>query len=73
MQLFEPTLEPAAQAFAVATAKPPFRYELGPEGARQVLDDVQAAPIGKAEVQEKWITVPGRTPAATAPSPTGPT
>jgi Bacterial regulatory proteins, luxR family len=35
-------LEPAAQEFADATAKPPFLYELGPEGARKVLDDVQA-------------------------------
>jgi hypothetical protein len=27
-------LQPAAQEFADATAKPPFLYELGPEGAR---------------------------------------
>ncbi len=51
-------LEPAAQDFADATAKPPFLYELGPDGARQVLDDVQAAPIAKLDVTEKWITVP---------------
>lgn len=51
-------LEPAAQEFADATAKPPFLYELGPAGARKVLDDVQAAPIAKPDVQEKWITVP---------------
>jgi acetyl esterase/lipase len=51
-------LEPAAQEFADATAKPPFLYELGPEGARKVLDDVQAAPIEKLDVTEKWITVP---------------
>src|SRR5215471_3083872 len=50
-------LEPAAQAFADATAKPPFLYELGPEGARKVLDDVQAAPIAKLDVDETWITV----------------
>lgn len=52
-----PTLEPAAQAFADATAQPPFLYQLGPERAREVLDDIQAAPIDKPEVQEKWITV----------------
>jgi acetyl esterase/lipase len=51
-------LEPAAQEFADATAKPPFLYELGPDGARQVLDDVQAAPIAKLDVAERWITVP---------------
>ena len=51
-------LETAAQAFADATAKPPFLYELGPDGARKVLDDVQAAPIAKLDVTEKWITVP---------------
>src|SRR5262245_36756169 len=54
----KPTLEPAAQAFADATAQPPFLYELGPEGARMVLDDVQAAPIAKLDVDETWITVP---------------
>jgi acetyl esterase len=52
------TLEPAAQAFADATAQPPFLYELGVDGARKVLDDVQAAPIAKPDVDETWITVP---------------
>jgi acetyl esterase len=52
-------LEPAAQAIADATSKPPFLYELGPDGARKLLDDLQAAPIEKAEVgEDKWITVP---------------
>ena len=52
-------LEPAAQAIADATSKPPFLYELGPEGARKLLDDLQAAPIDKAEVgEDTWITVP---------------
>jgi acetyl esterase len=51
-------LEPAAQAFADAAARPPFLYQLGPERARQVLDDIQAAPIDKPPVQEKWLTVP---------------
>ena len=52
------TLEPAAQAFADATSQPPFLYELGPDGARKVLDDVQAAPIAKPDVDDAWITVP---------------
>jgi acetyl esterase len=51
-------LETEAQDFADATAKPPFLSELGPEGARKVLDDVQAAPIEKLAVADKWISVP---------------
>jgi acetyl esterase/lipase len=50
-------LEPAAQAFVEATAAPPFLYELTPDAARKVLDDVQAAPIAKPPVDEQWITV----------------
>ena len=51
-------LEAAAQEIADATAKPPFLYELGVAGARQVLDDIQAAPIDKLDIVDKWITVP---------------
>jgi acetyl esterase len=51
-------LEPEAQGLADATAKPPFFYEMTPEAARKVLDDVQAAPIAKLDVDEKWIVVP---------------
>lgn len=54
----EHVLEPAAQAFADATANPPFVYQLGVEGARKLLDDVQSAPVEKPDVDEKWITVP---------------
>jgi hypothetical protein len=51
-------LEPASQALVEATANPPFLYELTPAEARKVLDDVQAAPIDKLPVDERWITVP---------------
>lgn len=52
-------LETEAQELADATSKPPFLYELGPDKARKVLDDIQAAPILKTPVAEdKWITVP---------------
>jgi acetyl esterase len=51
-------LEPAAQALADATAKPPYLYDLGPKDARKVLDDLQAAPVDKLPVDEEWITVP---------------
>jgi acetyl esterase len=50
-------LEPESQDFVEATAKPPFLYELTPAEARKVLDDVQAAPIDKLPVDERWTTV----------------
>jgi acetyl esterase len=53
-----PVLEPASQEFVEATSKPPFLYDLTPAEARKVLDDVQAAPIDKLTVDERWITVP---------------
>jgi hypothetical protein len=50
-------LEPEAQELAEATSKPPFLYELGPEKARKVLDDIQSAPIEKVPVAvEAWNT-----------------
>lgn len=51
-------LEPAAQEFAAVTAKPPRLHELGVEGARKLLDDVQASPDDLPEVDERWRTVP---------------
>jgi acetyl esterase/lipase len=51
-------LEPASQAFVDATSTPPFLYELTPAEARKVLDDVQAEPIDKLPVEDKWVTVP---------------
>lgn len=53
-----PILEPSAQQFADATARPPLLYELGTYGAPKVLDDVQAAAtIDKLPVSDTWITV----------------
>lgn len=51
-------LEPSAQGVVDATSKPPFLYELEPAAARKVLDDLQAAPIGKLPVEDEWVTVP---------------
>ena len=51
-------LEPASQAVVEATAKPPFLYELSPAEARAVLDEMQAAPIDKLPVNDRWTTVP---------------
>jgi acetyl esterase/lipase len=50
-------LEQASQEFVDATAAPPFLYELTPAEARKVLDDVQAAPIDKLDVEDRWLTV----------------
>ena len=51
-------LEPEAQKMADATSQPPFFYEMTPEQARKVLDDVQAQPTLLLDVDEKWIVVP---------------
>jgi acetyl esterase len=51
-------LEPAAQALADATSKPPFLHELGVAGARKVLDDLQSDPGEVPKVDEEWIVVP---------------
>ncbi len=51
-------LEPEAQAMADATAQPPYFFEMTPEQARKVLDDVQALPAPRLGVEEEWLTVP---------------
>ena len=51
-------LESAAQELADATAHPHFLYEVGSDRACKVLDDIQAAPTSKPDVDEKWVTVP---------------
>jgi acetyl esterase len=51
-------LEPSAQGIVDATSTPPFLYELEPAAARQVLEDLQSAPIDKLPIREEWITVP---------------
>ncbi|WP_181776705.1 alpha/beta hydrolase [Amycolatopsis pittospori] len=38
-------LEPAAQAFAEATAAPPFLFELAPEEGRKAVDEVQSGDV----------------------------
>src|SRR5690348_4464097 len=51
-------LEPASRALAEATAGPPFLYELTPAEARAVVDELQAGPVDKLPVNDRWITVP---------------
>ena len=55
----QPVLEPAAAAFAEATAKPPYLFDLGPVEGRTAVDEVQAGEIAKPEVDEEWISVTG--------------
>jgi hypothetical protein len=50
-------LEAAAQQFADATSTPPFIYELGPDKAREVLEDVQRSPIDKPDVDIEELTI----------------
>src|SRR3954466_3810826 len=51
-------LEPASQGLVEATLGPPFLHELSPAEARAVLDELQAAPIDKLPVNDRWSTVP---------------
>ena len=53
------SLEPAAQAFAEATANPPYLYQLAPAEGRAAVDGVQDSDLFKPEVDEEWITVEG--------------
>src|SRR5436305_98899 len=54
-----PTLEPAAQAFADATSKPPFLFDLPPAEGRKAVDDVQSGAISKPDADIEDITVEG--------------
>ncbi|MBD0418802.1 alpha/beta hydrolase [Streptomyces sp. NPDC052309] len=55
----QPVLEPAAAAFAEATANPPYLFDLPPAEGRKAVDEVQSGDIAKPEVDEEWITVSG--------------
>ncbi|WKV70445.1 alpha/beta hydrolase [Streptomyces sp. PCS3-D2] len=55
-----PVLEPAAQAFADATAEPPFLYEIPVADGRKAVDDVQSGDgVTLPPVDQEWLTVPG--------------
>ncbi|MEV7174618.1 alpha/beta hydrolase [Streptomyces sp. NPDC093224] len=55
-----PVLEPAAQAFADATATPPFLYEIPVAEGRKAVDDVQNGEgVTLPSVDDEWLTVPG--------------
>jgi acetyl esterase/lipase len=52
-------LEPAAQEFADATAKPPYLPDLGPIEGRKAVDEVQSGDIVKPAVDAEWVTIVG--------------
>jgi acetyl esterase len=52
-------LEPAAQAFAEATANPPYLFDLGPVEGRKAVDQVQSGEIARPEVDVEDTEVPG--------------
>ena len=52
-------LEPAAQAFAAATADPPYLFDLGPAEGRKSVDQVQSGEIAKPDVEVDDSTIPG--------------
>lgn len=55
-----PVLEPAAQAFAEATAQPPYLYQIPVTEGRKAVDDVQSGEaVPLPAVDEEWITVHG--------------
>jgi acetyl esterase/lipase len=55
----QPVLEPAAAAFAEATAHAPFLFDLPPAEGRKAVDEVQSGEIDRPAVDEEWITVSG--------------
>jgi len=50
-------LEPEAQAFADAAAKPPFLFTLGPEKGRIALDEAQAGQVSTLPVEIEDLTI----------------
>ena len=57
--IVKPVLEPEAQAFANATANPPFVQDLGPVEGRKVVDQTQSGLIAKPDVAIEDTTVQG--------------
>jgi len=54
------SLEPAAREFALATANPPYLFDLGPVEGRKTVEQVQSGDgVEKPPIDEEWVTVPG--------------
>ncbi len=52
-------LEPEAQAFAEAMARPPFLFHLGPQKGRSVLDEMQSSYVNKPPITIEDLTIEG--------------
>src|ERR1700677_3187357 len=52
-------LEPAARAFAEATALPPYLFDLGPVRGRAVVDEVQNGPVPEVAAEITGLSVDG--------------
>ncbi|MBT0774093.1 alpha/beta hydrolase [Kineosporia sp. J2-2] len=54
----DPVLEPAAQEFVEATARPPFLYQLPPDEGRAAVDGVQSGDVAvpDADIEDLTIT-----------------
>ncbi|GLZ11725.1 esterase [Actinomadura sp. NBRC 104425] len=52
-------LEPAAQEFANATAKPPYLFDLGPVKGRETVDEVQSGEIDMPAAQIEELRLAG--------------
>ncbi len=50
-------LEPEAQAFVDAAAKPPFLFTLGPEKGRIALDEAQSGQVSKLPIDIEDLTL----------------
>jgi acetyl esterase/lipase len=52
-------LEPAAQAFAEATAHPPYLYDLGPVEGGKSVDEAQSGEVAKPDADIEDLSFPG--------------
>jgi acetyl esterase/lipase len=52
-------LEPAAQQFADAAAKPPYLHDLGPSRGRTTVNDAQAGEIARSPADIQDLKIPG--------------
>src|SRR4051812_37921511 len=55
----KPELEPAAQAFAEATADPPYLFQIPPAEGRKAVDGVQSPPLDVPGTEKETLTIPG--------------
>ncbi|MFC3499751.1 alpha/beta hydrolase [Micromonospora krabiensis] len=61
MSEVRPVLEPAAEAFAEATANPPYLFDLGPIDGRKTVDDVQSPEVAVPGTSKESIVEPALT------------